>query len=93
MSPAVEASRTPSPKLSKTLPNESVCFAISLILTREILQTTNDETKENKITVTLTIREELEETLKYLCIKKNDKNEIKKTEKILKKENIIFLIG
>ena len=59
ISPDVEASRTPSPKLSNTLPKESVCFAINLILMRLILQTSNDEKNENKIIVMLISRLEL----------------------------------
>ena len=59
ISPDVLASRTPSPKLSKTLPKESVCFAINLILMRLILQTTNDENNENKIIVMLISKLEL----------------------------------
>ena len=59
ISPDVLASKTPSPKLSKTLPKESVCFAINLTLMRLILQTTNDENNENKKIVMLISRLEL----------------------------------
>ena len=59
ISPDVLASRTPSPKLSKTLPKESVCLAINLTLMRLILQTTNDENNENKKIVMLISRLEL----------------------------------